>query len=677
MTNRLIYEKSPYLLQHAENPVDWYPWGKEAFDLAKKLNKPIFLSIGYATCHWCHVMEKESFCDRTIASVLNETFVCIKVDREELPEVDGLYMEIAQVLMSSKGGWPLNVILTPDLKPFYATTYLPPINSHGLMGLKEVSLYIQSLWQGQEQPRLLAQADEILDFFKEAIALDKGSIPSAQLLKEGIDGILVSADTIYGGKKGFPKFPMSYQLEFLLQYSVLFEDERSLSFIDLTLDMMSRGGIYDHLGGGFSRYSVDDKWVIPHFEKMLYDNAILSKTYLEVFRYSKKEHFKKIVIETLDYLQREMSHKNEGFYAAEDADVEGREGVFYTWGYDEVEALLQGEEKKLFLEYFNLTKEGNFDGKNVLYASQSIEEFASGCEKNLDEVKATLDQAKKTLIAHRNKRARPFKDDKMITSWNALAIESFIHAGHAFGRDDYIQIALDTAEFIKKHLYKERKLLRRYREQEAKFEANLEDYAYLIRALLSLYQFGHGQSFLEWAKELSHTLKELFRSELGGFYFTPYTSDLIVRKCDFHDGSEPSGNAIHADNLLRLYQITKDPYYKLEAEEIFEAGEKIVSEYPQGASGYFTSLLRYLDHKAITMIVILDEEETLKQEIISFVAESYLPHLTLVWRSIDQNMQDGKILIDGQTAVYICDQTKCLPPFVLIEDIKQSLFHSF
>lgn len=681
-SNRLIYEKSPYLLQHAHNPVDWYPWGREAFQAAKNLDRPIFLSIGYATCHWCHVMEKESFCEPAIAEVLNETFVCIKVDREERPEIDGLYMEFAQVLMSTGAGWPLNVILTPDLKPFYAMTYLPPINSQGMMGLTETSRYIKKLWNSQERSHVIAQADEVVDLFKQATLIERQEdLPSMQCVVLGVEALLELADTAYGGRKGFPKFPLSYQLEFLMHYAHVQGDSRPLLYVELTLEMMQRGGIYDHLGGGFSRYCVDDKWLIPHFEKMLCDNAILAKSYLEGFKLTHVPTFKTVACEILDYLIKEMRDPEGGFYSAQDADSEGEEGLFYTWTLSEIRSLLETKEQTVFTEFFNITEEGNFEGRNVLYQNLSPEEYAEERHLSSEEVREILASAKAKLLQARNKKEKPFKDDKILVAWNALAIESFIQAGAAFMNPLYVDVAIQGALFIKQRLYVNQQLLRRYREGDARFDATLDDYSYLIRALLSLFEYGAGAEYLQWAIELAITLEEEFKDKESAFYFSKENKeDLLIRKCEFSDGSEPAGNSVHADNLIRLARITREGHYKRQAEEIFKAAFEHTEQYPEGSTAHLDALLHYLNIKAPTLIIALDETASLEKELKTFFAESYLPHLVTVWKPYEQ----GDLLeilpylkdytpIDGQTALYLCTQQQCLPPILTISDLKNTI----
>ena len=374
--NRLIKEKSPYLLQHAHNPVDWYPWGEEAFETARRLQKPIFLSIGYATCHWCHVMEKESFENPAVASLMNEAFVNIKVDREELPGIDSLYMEFAQSMISGALGWPLNVILTPDLHPFFAVTYLPPHQSHGNMGLTELIDRISDTWSNEEErEKLETQSQYIIQLFSKNVHVKGEALLPKEEILEAAETLFRMADSTFGGMKGEPKFPMGYYMNFLLEYSATKKDGRGLFIVERTLEMMHRGGIYDHLGGGFSRYSVDERWFLPHFEKMLYDNALLAKAYFEAWQATKKRLYKDVSDEILHYCIREMMHSQGGFYAAEDADSEGHEGLYYTWPFDEVMDLL-GENGTLFCKFFGIVKNGNFEGRNILYLTNSFEEFA-------------------------------------------------------------------------------------------------------------------------------------------------------------------------------------------------------------------------------------------------------------------------------------------------------------
>ena len=452
-TNRLIKQKSPYLLQHAHNPVDWYPWGVEAFTAATENDKPIFLSIGYATCHWCHVMEQECFENLNVAQLMNETFINIKVDREELPEVDNLYMEFAQSMMAGSAGWPLNLILTPDLKPFFAATYLPPTSGQGLMGLTELIMRIREVWHGEERENVVEQASKILEVFSETIHYKGELLPEKELIEGTADILFRMADPIYGGMKGTPKFPIGYQANFMLSYSATKKDSRAVFFVERTLDMMHRGGIYDHLGGGFSRYSVDEKWLVPHFEKMLYDNALLIESYLATWQLTKKPLYRQICEDVIQYILRDMTHAEGGFYSAEDADSEGHEGWFYTWPFEEVQNILGKKESPLFCEYYNITPEGNFEGRNILNTPLRLEEFAEKYKANVEDLITLFSEQKHKLWKEREKRVHPLKDDKILTAWNGLMIHSLVQAGSAFSEKRYLNAALKAAQFIRKNMW--------------------------------------------------------------------------------------------------------------------------------------------------------------------------------------------------------------------------------
>jgi len=567
-TNRLIHQKSPYLLQHAHNPVDWYPWSSEAFMTAKELDRPIFLSIGYATCHWCHVMERESFEDEGVAQLLNETFINIKVDREELPEVDLLYMEFAQSMMSGAAGWPLNVILTPDLQPFFAATYLPPISSHGLMGLTELIGRIREVWTGDEKEKVVEQAEKIVEVFADSVQTKGSELPDYEIIETTRELFLRLADPVYGGMKGAPKFPIGYQNNFLLREAKLSNESRSVFIVERTLEMMYRGGIYDHLGGGFSRYSVDEQWLVPHFEKMLYDNALLIESYLEAWQATQRDIFEEVCKDIIAYVLRDMTHPDGGFYSAEDADTEGKEGYFYTWDYKEIIDILGSDDSELFQDYYGISPDGNFEERNILHIPIPFEEFANAHNISREQLKEQLKAQRKMLFNARNKRPHPFKDDKILVSWNGLIIHSLVEAGRAFHLDEYINIAILAVEFIRRKLWSNGILLRRWRDGEAMFSAGLDEYAFLIRALITLFEADCGVEWLEWALEMTTILEEKFKAEGGAFYQTSGEDiNILLRKCQFSDGAEPSGNSVHCENLLRLYQLTGNQHYFDQASE--------------------------------------------------------------------------------------------------------------
>ena len=676
-TNRLINEKSPYLLQHAHNPVDWYPWEEEAFSTAKAQNKPIFLSIGYATCHWCHTMEHESFEDEEIAELLNDAFINIKVDREEHPEVDSLYMEFAQSMMAGAAGWPLNVILTPELKPFFAATYLPPRRTEGLMGLEDLILRIREVWNSEEHERIELQAEKIVEVFAESVHIKGEELPRKNQISDTTELLYKMADPVYGGMKGVPKFPIGYQSNFLLRYSSTMSDSRALFLAERTLDMMYRGGIYDHLGGGFHRYSIDEKWLVPHFEKMLYDNALLAHTYLEAWQTTKRDFFREISEDILNYILRDMTHTEGGFFSAQDADTEGEEGYFYTWDLDEVKSILSEQESHLFCDYYNITENGNFEGRNILNTPSSFEEFAQQKGEDPEELKALLAEQKEMLWQLREKREHPFTDDKILSSWNGLMIYSMAEAGAAFGNSRYIDAAIKAAQFIRSHMWQENQLFRRWRDGEAQYSAGLEEYAFLIRGLLSLFEIDRGSEWLAWAMHMTNLLTAQFKAEVGGFYQTDGTDPyIILRRCQFSDGAEPSGNAIHCENLLRLYKLTYETSYLRQAEDILRASKQYIDTYSPGYSFHMMNLNHYFDKKAPTIVVALNENNEQHEEIKQAIYTSFIPHKAVIWR----NESDEKLLnllpfakeqvpMDGKTTIYICHDKVCEKPLTELTKI--------
>ena len=680
-TNRLIHEKSPYLLQHAHNPVDWYPWSEEAFLAAKDQDKPIFLSIGYATCHWCHVMESESFQSLEVAQLMNETFINIKVDREEKPEIDSLYMEFAQAMMSGGAGWPLNLILTPDLLPFFASTYLPADAHRGFLGVKQLVLRIRQIWNTpEEREDVVQQAGKIVDVFADYVHIEGKELPHVEQVKEAAELLYKTADPIYGGTKGSPKFPVGFQACFLLRVIKKSPDSRALFYVERSLNMMHRGGIYDHLGGGFSRYSVDERWLVPHFEKMLYDNAILARAYLETWEYTRQDFYREVAQEILDYILRDMTGPQGGFYSAEDADSEGHEGRFYLWTWDEVHLAL-GKDAPLFCEYYGITPTGNFEGRSLLHLRQSHEEFAA--QRHLDPVvlKQSLKKIRRKLWEVREQRVHPFKDDKVLSAWNGLMIYAFAEAGRVLGNEEYLDAAEKAATFIREQLWKGESLLRRWREGDARFEGCLDDYAFMIQGLLSLFEADRGSQWLEFALNLADTLKIHFKAEHGAFYLTNGKDpNLILRRSEFYDGAEPSGNAIHTENLIRLYQITGVEEYFNEAADILKAAKEHIELYPPGACYHLMALLRFLDLKAPTIVIALNSQDEFKEEIAELLSGHFMPHKTVIWkRESDEELRDlvptarNKPPVDGKTTLYICYREKCDEPINDIAKMREAI----
>ena len=666
-TNRLIHEKSPYLLQHAHNPVDWFPWGDEAFLAAKEQDKPIFLSIGYATCHWCHVMEQESFEDPEVAKIMNETFINIKLDREEHPEIDSLYMEFAQGMMSGSVGWPLNVILSPNLHPIFASTYLPPTSRHGMMGVIDLANHFKDVWKGEEKEKLVQQSEKIVEMYRESKEFETGDLPSKESVHNTAEIFFKIADPVYGGLKGAPKFPLAYQMNFLLRYSKQMKESRALFIVEKTLEMMRKGGIYDHVGGGFSRYSVDERWQIPHFEKMLYDNAILSFAYLESFLAEKNQGDKKIVIETLNYILRAMTSTEGGFFSAEDADSNGVEGGFYLFSLEEVKKILPIEDFDLASLYYDITSSGNFHGKNVLNTKETVEEFCEKYHFDPEELEEKLLEIRNVLFSQREKRPHPFKDDKILTSWNGIMISSLAEAGKSLGVKRYLEAARKGANFILDKMWDGKRLLHRYR-GEAQFAANLEDYAYMTKGLLSLFQTTGNINDLKWAIHFAQIIDTYFKMPDGGYYQTDgIDPHVIVRKAQFADGAEPSGNSVHGENLLTLYQITRDKQWLQQAEEMFKVVSSHLGAYSPGYTYQVMNLLKYFDKKAPTFLIVCGDDQ-LAETITNRIYQSYLPHKAVIqFRGEKEILEILPYLseypaLNNKTTLYLCTQNYCKEP---------------
>lgn len=650
--------------------MDWYPWGEEAFSAAKEKDLPIFLSIGYATCHWCHAMEKESFENEKVAELLNSTFINIKVDREELPEVDALYMDFAQSMMAGAAGWPLNVILTPELEPFFAATYLPPESRQGMMGLVDLIHRIDEVWKGEEREKIEEQATRIVEVFQENIPKTSPDLPTKEQVKLSGEVYFKIADPIYGGLKGAPKFPVGYQYNFLLSFYQTTKDSRALFLVERTLDMLLRGGIYDHIGGGFSRYSVDERWMIPHFEKMLYDNALLVSTYTAAAKCTKKGVFREVACDVCNWMLREMCHPEGGFYSAIDADSEGVEGKFYTWSYNELESVLGISLFEIFRDAYGVTREGNFQAENQLYLPLGIEEFANKHKFNPEYVQGELAKAKKILFEVREKRVHPFKDDKIITSWNGLAISALVEAGRAFDNPLYIEAAKKCADFIKTYLWDRKTLKRRFRLGEVSHRGTLDDYVFLIRGFLSLFEAGEGMQYLVDAIDLAKTVDELFLCPDGGYYQSDGKDpSIIIRTLRYSDGAEPSGNAVHAENLLRLYQITRQQDYLSQAEGIFRGIKKYLDQFSPGYFYHVMNLCRYFDIHKKTYVLAFNESSDQKTASLKIFGQKFDPFGVFVPIDFkDQKMaktlfeMEHYPLVDGKTTLYICDETGCSLP---------------
>ena len=597
--NKLVKEKSPYLLQHAYNPVNWYAWNEEAFDKAKHEDKPVFLSIGYSTCHWCHVMEKESFEDEELARLMNEAFISIKVDREERPDIDGIYMSVCQMLTGG-GGWPMTIIMTPDKKPFFAGTYFPKESRFGRIGMKELITQIKNLWETRRD-EILKSSEQISSAVVSSSSFKTGSPLTEDIFNIAFKEFEERFDEEYGGFGTAPKFPTPHNLMFLLRYRERYKNQSALGMAEKTLSEMRKGGIYDHIGYGFSRYSTDREWLVPHFEKMLYDQALLVMAYTEAYQVTKKNFYKDTADEILTYIMRDMTSVEGGFYSAEDADSEGEEGRFYVWTTDEIKEIL-GNDADIFLKFFNVKEEGNWidsvHGKksntNILHTTKSFKEFADELGLSEQEFKEKLEGARQKLFAEREKRIHPYKDDKILTDWNGLMISAFAKATQVLKKKIYSETAAKAADFILLKMYDDNgRLLHRYREGEAAIYGNADDYSFFIAALLDLYETTFEVKYFKQALRLNDDfIKHFWDNEGGGFYFTPdYGEKLIVRQKEIYDGAVPSGNSVAMLNLLRIARITAETKYEEKAELINKTFSTPISKYPSG----FTQFLIALD----------------------------------------------------------------------------------
>lgn len=677
--NKLINEKSPYLLQHAYNPVYWYPWNEEAFEIAKKEDKPIFLSIGYSTCHWCHVMERESFEDEDVAKILNENFISIKVDREERPDIDSVYMSVCQA-MTGSGGWPMTIIMTPDKKPFFAGTYIPKENMYGRLGLINLLNKITQMWK-EENTKLINSSDKIVNHIKGANNKKVGhSMLSKELIKNSFDTFKENFDSRFGGFGDAPKFPSPHNLMFLLKYSKLENDEKALNMVEKTLQDMYKGGLFDHIGYGFARYSTDEKWLAPHFEKMLYDNAMLVMAYLEAYQITKNDLYKDVVEKTLGYVVREMKDKEGGFYSAQDADSEGEEGKFYTFTYPEILAVLGDEDGKVFADYFDITIEGNFEGKNIPNLIDNDKFFENNIlSKNISTHSEEIDLMVEKLFNYRSGRMELHKDDKILTSWSALMAIAMTKSYKVLGNKEYLRHAIECVKFIEKKLFnKEGRLLARYREGQSDFLAYLDDYAFLVWLYIELYEATFEGDYLTKAVELNRDSIDLFWDDDGkGFYlYGKDSEELFIRPKDLYDGAMPSGNSVAALNLVKLKKMVDDAEVDKISYSLMNIYTDSLMTSPTSYSFYLLALMSEL-YSSKELIVVLKDENNLG-EIKDMLYRDYLVNTTVTvkkdWKSSNNELLEGYKLKDDRDTFYICEGNSCKPPFNDLKDLKIHLY---
>lgn len=674
--NHLAHETSPYLLQHAGNPVDWYPWGEAALTRAQRENKPIFLSIGYSACHWCHVMERESFENEAIAAYLNEHFVSIKVDREERPDLDAIYMS-AVTALTGAGGWPMSVFLTPELKPFYGGTYYPPVDSYGRPGFPAVLRSVSEAWSRRPKD-VLDTAEELTRHLRVpmgGLSAPEGSLGAA-LMHRAADALMEQFDGHYGGWGGAPKFPSSGAIELLL---CLYHRSRGDILLDMathTLDCMAQGGIYDHVGGGFHRYSVDGQWLVPHFEKMLYDNAQLAQAYLEAYQVTDDPRYRRVVTETLDYVLRDMRDPLGGFHSAEDADSEGMEGAFYVWTAAEIMAALGTQDGDLFRAYYNVRDEGNFTSHEAYHAKQNIlhlernpAEVARDFGLSVAALDARMTALLKKMRALRAKRVRPGLDDKVLTAWNALMISALARAAQVLDEARYRQAAEEAGRFLRAHMTRGGVLLRTHRRGESRIEAYLDDYACTINAYLDLYELSFQREWVTAAEELACTMMDRFWDvETRRFYYTSAGQPgLILRTSPSFDGAEPSGNSVATLALLRLAVFTGNTRHHETARLVLEAHAGLMETAPLA----FLKMLRAADALLCPpseIVVAGPAEDAATQALLRVARGTYVPGKIIAWHDPSSITEDalpllsGRAMVKGLPTAYVCRDHVCRPP---------------
>jgi len=676
--NKLAGEKSPYLLQHAHNPVDWYPWEKDAFERAAREDKPVFLSIGYSTCHWCHVMEKESFEDDDVAALMNRSFISVKVDREERPDIDGIYMAVCQMLTGS-GGWPLTIIMTPDKKPFFAGTYFPRESRFGRIGMLDLIPRVQKMWES-DRAGIMKLSAEITEQLRQEDEPQQ-SDPAESVLHEAFAQLTQLFDKENGGFSSAPKFPTAHILLFLLRYGKRTSDRDALHMAARTLDAMRDGGIYDHVGFGFHRYATDARWHVPHFEKMLYDQAMLCLAYTEAFQATGDPRYRKTAEEIITYVLRDMTSPDGGFFSAEDADSEGEEGKFYVWSYDEIIRMFDRDDQELICSAFDVRKHGNFAdpvsgeqaGTNILHRETPLHAIAAAHKLSLQQAEAGIEETRAGLFAIRKNRTHPHKDDKILTDWNGLMITALAKAAQAFQRQEYAAAAVRAANFLLNRLRKpDGSLLHRYRQDDASLPAHIDDYAFLISGLIELYQATVDPQHLRAALSLnSIAIRHFWDKDSGGFFFTADTGeDLLVRKKELYDSAIPSGNSVAFMNLLRLARMTGDTSLEEMAARSARSFFSSVRQAPS-AHAYFLCALDYSFGPSYEVVIAGRPEAADTREMLRVLQTTFLPHVSFLFRPHDDSaagiMQIAAFTrqhtaIKDRAAAYVCRDYHCLLP---------------
>jgi hypothetical protein len=668
-TNRLAKETSPYLLQHAHNPVDWYPWSEEAFERARSENKPVLLSIGYSACHWCHVMEHESFENEEIARLMNENFINIKVDREERPDLDQIYMNAVQ-MMTGHGGWPMTVFLTPEGVPFYGGTYYPPVDRYNMPGFPRVLMGVAEAYRSKPDEITQSAVSMLGELQRLGQARQSSEAISVELLDGAYRGIARNYDASYGGFGSAPKFPAPMNLDFLLRVYHRNGQADALKMVEHTCRRMAEGGMYDQLGGGFHRYSTDAKWLVPHFEKMLYDNALLARLYLHVYQLTNDDFYRRIAEETLDYVTREMTDQRGGFYSTQDADSEGHEGKFFVWSIDEIKETLGEENGALFCAYYDVTAGGNFEGQNILNVKRSAEEVAQASGVSVERLKEALALGRRELFTLRERRIKPGRDEKVLTAWNGLMLTAFAGASVILERRDYLETAKNNARFVLENLRRDGLLLRTYKDGQAKLNAYLEDYAFYIDGLVALYEATGELSWLREAKTLADTMNDEFWDEQeGGYFYTGRShEELIVRSKDFMDNATPSGNSVAAEVLLKLAVLTGNEDYSRQAVTIFRLLRNQLTRYPSAFGRLLAALDFYLSSPK-EIAIVGPREDAATAALTREVWKRYLPNKVVAQAEENDTAAAGLVpllrerpMVNGAATAYVCEHYTCQQP---------------
>lgn len=671
--NWLVKSKSPYLKQHETNPVNWLEWSPEAFEKARREDKPVLVSIGYSTCHWCHVMAHESFEDEDVANLLNQCFVSIKVDREERPDIDSIYMKVCQAL-TGHGGWPLNVFLTPDQKPFYAGTYFPRDSRFNLPGFTDVITQLYDQYK-ENHEKIIGIGEKITGALQEQ-PQGTGSL-SGDILHQCYNQLVQSFDIEYGGFGDEPKFPAPHMLTFLLRYWRWTKKDQALDMVTKTLNAMADGGLYDHIGYGFARYSVDEKWLVPHFEKMLYDNAMLAMVYTEAYQITKNDRFKTVANEIFHYVGRDMLDEDGGFYSAEDADSEGEEGKFYVWGKDEIFHILGDERGKLFCHVYDITEEGNFEGANIPNLIKTdLEQRSEDFGLSPEELITALEQSRKELFQEREKRVHPGKDDKILTFWNGLMTVAFAKAARVFGETSYVKTANNALTFIENRLKSEDRLMARYRHGEVKYKGFIDDYANLLWAYIEMYETTFDTSYLEKASQTAKDMVALFwDDDNGGFYFYGNDAeDLIYRPKELYDGAIPSGNSVAALNLLRLAKLTGQSEFEENVSQLFSAFGNEVTQYPSGYC-YFLQSLLMTEMNSKEVVVLGEKTSDAFEQVTLALQGGFLPEVVYLVSGTEGELTSVApftkdfTINEENVQIYVCENFACQRPTSDVETV--------